>query len=139
MIDTNIILDVFLNRQGFYDESRKVLDLCEAGKIKGYITAKTFADINYLIHHYVHGKERTEMICENVLKIVDVLSVTDEDVYTAFSKKTNDFEDCLLAMSAIANKCDGIVTRDEKGFLNLGIKIYSPHEICEKFKNVLDD
>ena len=45
MIDTNIILDVLLEREPFFEQSRKVLDLCEKGNIHGFISA-SIVDMN---------------------------------------------------------------------------------------------
>ena len=37
MIDTNIILDVLLEREPFYPASKQILTMCEEKKIYGYI------------------------------------------------------------------------------------------------------
>ena len=64
-----------------------------------------------------------------ILNIVKVLTVTNEDVNSAFLQKANDFEDCLLDACAKANKCNGIVTRNEKDFSSFGINIYRPETL----------
>lgn len=42
LLDTNIILDVALERQPFFEASEQVLAFAEQGQITGYISASTF-------------------------------------------------------------------------------------------------
>ena len=51
------------------------------------------------------------------------------DVLSAFIRKAPDFEDCLLAVCAKNNHCDGIVTRNGKDFVGFGIEVSAPAEI----------
>ena len=132
MIDTNIVLDVLLEREPFYDQSKAVLDLCEQKTIYGFISASTATDIFYLIRKALGSTDEAYKALGHILDIVKVLTVTNEDVNAAFLKKAKDFEDCLLATCAMSNKCDGIVTRNEKDFTTFGIKLYSPEEIIEQ-------
>ena len=126
MIDTNIILDVLLEREPFFSESKTVLDLCEKKTIHGFISASTATNIFYLIRRALGSTDEAYKALGHILDIVKVLTVTNEDVNTAFLKKAKDFEDCLLATCAKSNKCDGIVTRNEKDFDTFGITLYSP-------------
>lgn len=131
LIDTNIFIDVLGHREPFYENSYSILTLCENKKIKGFISASSITDLFYLTHKVFHNTELSYKAIGNVLDIVKVLTVTNDNVLTAFLKKAPDFEDCLLAVCAKANKCDGIVTRNKKDFLSFGIKIYTPEELLE--------
>ena len=48
LIDTNIILDVLLQRKDFYDSSKKVLELCENNTVLGYVGVNTITDLYYI-------------------------------------------------------------------------------------------
>lgn len=48
LFDTNILLDVLLNRQPFVIDSSAVWALNDEGKIDGFIAASTFTDIYYI-------------------------------------------------------------------------------------------
>lgn len=136
MIDTNIILDVLLEREEFFEDSKKILDLCEEKKILGFISASTATDIFYLTRKGLGSTEEAYKALAHILNIAKILSVTNNDVNTAFLQKAKDFEDCLLATCAKSNKCDGIVTRNKNDFKDFGIKLYSPSEILnlKKYK-----
>ena len=60
-----------------------------------------------------------------------ILTVTNDDVNSAFIQRAHDFEDCLLATCAKSNKCDGIVTSNKKDFLSFDITLFSPEEIVD--------
>lgn len=84
--------------------------------MQGFVTASTITDIFYLTRRALHSTEETYKVVGHILNLVKVLTVTNDDVLTAFQARANDFEDCLLATCAKSNKCDGIVTRNKKTF-----------------------
>ena len=110
LIDTNVILDVLIKRQTFYDNSKAVLKLCEIRKIQGFITASSVTDIFYLVRKAIKNVDETYKIIGALLNIVDVLNVNSQDVQNAFITRAKDFEDCLMAECAKSNKCSGILT-----------------------------
>ena len=132
MIDTNVILDVLLQREPFFQESKNVLSYCEERSIEGFISASAATDIFYLVRKGLGSTDEAYKALGHILNIVKVLTVTNEDVNSAFLQKANDIEDCLLATCAKSNKCDGIITRNTKDFLTFGIKLYQPEDIIEK-------
>ena len=46
-VDTNVILDVLLQNDGFWQDSIKIFQLAELGKIKAYVSASSITDIFY--------------------------------------------------------------------------------------------
>lgn len=133
MIDTNIFLDVLLKREPFYFASKSVLKLCEEKKVQGFLSASAVTDIFYLVRKYLHSVEGAYQAIGSVLDIVKVLSVTNEEVLTAYVQRADDFEDCLLATCAKANQCEAIVTRNKKDFLDFEITLFSPEEVLELY------
>ena len=129
MIDTNIILDVFLDQEPFSAASKQVLSLCESGKIQGFISASSATDIFYIVRKRLGNPDKAYEALGHVLNIVKVLTVTNDDVQTAFLKKAKDFEDCLLAVCAKSNRCTAIVTRNKEDFQAFDINLYSPEEL----------
>ena len=134
MIDTNILLDVLIHRDPFYDDSKAVLKLCENHDVNGFVSASAITDIFYITRKALGSVEDTYRVISNILNIVKVLTVTNDDVITAFQTKAKDFENCLMATCAKSNKCNGIVTRNKKDFLGFGITLYSPEEVLLLFE-----
>lgn len=134
MIDTNIFLDLLLDRQPFADNSAKVLELCESRRIDGYIPASCVTDIFYITRKYSHSSETAYKAVGKVLEIAKVGSVTNSDVLTAYERHAPDFEDCLLAVCAKSMKCSCVVTRNKQDFEEMEIEALMPEELLEKFK-----
>lgn len=129
MIDTNILLDVLMHRDPFFDNSKAVLKLCEDRVVNGFISASAITDLFYITRKALGSVEDTYRVISNVLNIVRILTVTNDDVLSAFQIKAKDFEDCLMATCAKSNQCDGIVTRNTKDFNGFGITLYTPEEL----------
>ena len=135
MCDTNIFLDVLLEREPFAEDSVKVLKLCEEHKMDGFVSASCITDIFYLVRKYTQSTDTAYMAVGKVLEIVKVCSVTNNDVLTAFQKKAKDFEDCLVATCAKAINCDYIVTRNKKDFESFEIPVLEPSELLQQLLN----
>ncbi|MBD5104397.1 MAG: PIN domain-containing protein [Ruminococcaceae bacterium] len=131
MIDTNVILDVLLERENFVEESYKILSMCEEHRINGFVSASSVTDIFYLVRKYTHSTELAYNAVGKLLEIVKVCDVTNNDVLTAFQKKAKDFEDCLISVCANSNNCNYIITRNKKDFENFGIEVLSPTEFLD--------
>lgn len=138
MINTNIFLDLLEERDGFFEDSGKVLEICAAKKVKGFVTASAITDIFFLLHKKLHDKEATYNALGNIFSIVDVIPTTAKQVKSAYLQKAKDFEDCLLAISAKDAKCDAIITRNPKDFNDIGVKIaiLTPKDFLNQFKKI---
>ena len=70
LVDTNVILDVILHRDPFYDDSRAVYNLFERRKCTGCVSYSTITDIFYLAR-----KELTAILPPNDrYKVYNLLS-----------------------------------------------------------------
>lgn len=134
MCDTNIFLDVLLEREPFADDSSRVLSLCEEHKLEGFVSASCITDIFYLVRKYTRSTELAYNAVGKVLEIVKVCSVTNNDVLLAFQKKARDFEDCLVATCANSIHCDYIITRNKKDFEEFSIPLLEPSELLQQLK-----
>ena len=129
MCDTNIIIDVLLEREPFIEDSYKILKLCEEHKIDGFVSASSVTDIFYLVRKHTHSTELAYKAVGKLLEIVKVCSVANNDVHIAFQKKAKDFENCLIATCAKSIHCDCIATRNKRDFEGFGIPVLTPAEI----------
>ena len=86
-------------------------------------------DIFYLVHKQLHDNERSYQAIEQLLTIVRIADVNIEE---ALSHRASDFEDCLAAVCAKSIHCDCIVTRDEKGFANFGLPVFTPADFIKR-------
>lgn len=131
MIDTNIILDVFQQRNGFYSNSAQVLNAIEAGDALGYIPASTMTDIFYIARKSTSSKAKAYEALNLVKSILNIAAVTPEDVDQAIEKGANDFEDCVLACCAKSCGCHYVVTRNKKDYQGFDIPAITPAEFLD--------
>ena len=47
-LDTNVILDFFLEREPFYYDALKLWAACEEGLVEGYVSALTVNNVHYV-------------------------------------------------------------------------------------------
>jgi len=130
-VDTNVILDVILHRDDFYDASLAVLRLCEKGDCGGHISALTVANLHYIVCKAI-GREKTDESLQIILKVFHVAELTATDLKEALKRKSADFEDALQMSAAERVKADYIITRDIKHFVGGKIKAISPMDFIKK-------
>lgn len=134
MCDSNVVVDVLLDREPFAEASCKVLTLCEDGKVEGFVSASAITDIYYLVRKHTHSTDLAYEAVGKLLKIMKVCGVTDDDILTAFRRKAKDFEDCLVATCAKSIHCDYIITRNKKDFEEFDIPVLTPTEFCSSME-----
>jgi len=116
-LDTNIVLDVLGEREGFYAAAAKILTLADRKKIKVYTSASSISNTYYLLCKYENAKAAREKLRK--FKLICNISITDDEVVEkAIHSDFKDFEDAMQYFSALATKCDIIITRNEKDFKN---------------------
>ena len=91
LIDTNIILDIALQREPFFNAAEQIFDKIEEGKIKGFVTASSITDI-YYVSRKSSGHEKTLAFISELIDILEVLSVTKETIIGALNAEFKDFE-----------------------------------------------
>jgi predicted nucleic acid-binding protein len=75
LFDTNVFLDVFLERDPFFDASSQVVAFAEQGKLEGWICGTTVTTIHYLLAKALSRKKAEKNIKE-LLKIFHLSNVT---------------------------------------------------------------
>lgn len=128
LFDTNVILDVMLDRTPFSDAAAQLLSFVEKGKIDGWICATTVTTIHYLASKTLGHTQAVKHI-ENLIKLFDVASVNRSVIEHALRSNFSDFEDAVIEQAAVHAGADMIVTRDAKGFSTSSLPVYTPHEL----------
>ena len=140
LIDTNIILDVLLVRDQFFDKSDEAIRICTKKGIECSLAAHTITNIYYLTRkNFTNDEERREVIL-NLFKTFKVIKIDSKKLVAALKNtEIKDFEDCLQVECAKSIKADYIITRDAKDFTNSEITFLTPEEFCSKFEENSND
>ncbi len=131
LIDTNIVLDVLLERKPFVENAITIFEQIEQGKLEGYIAATTITNIFYIIRK-TEGREVAIAAINRLLIGLQFCAVDHQTVETALSIGLKDFEDSIQLACATLSQLDGIVTRDHKDFISSNLAIYSPTELLNQ-------
>jgi predicted nucleic acid-binding protein len=128
LIDTNVVLDLILERQPFVEDAILLFEQIEQGKLEGYIAATTITNIFYIIRK-AEGREVAIAAVNRLLIGLQFCVVDRQTVETALKLGLKDFEDSIQLACAKLSQLDGIVTRDRKDFVGSDLPIYSPTEL----------
>lgn len=131
LLDTNIILDVILQRQPFFKSAVDILKLSDAGEIESYITSNSITDIFYVLRKFFDSIDDRKKAVQYILQMIDIVSVTKTDVIKSFGLEYTDFEDALQTQCAKKIKANYIVTRNKKDFKDKTVKVVTPEEFLQ--------
>lgn len=130
LLDTNIILDVALQRQPYFDESDRFLSLFEQKQVEGYVSASTYSALYYLIRKE-RGREWALNYLRGLAIICRIAAVNEAAIAMALTINFKDFEDAIQYSSAIINQLDAIVTRNPQDFTNVTVRIFTPIQLIQ--------
>jgi len=134
LLDTNIILDIFLTREPNIKTSEKIFELILQDKINGYLTANSVTDIYYITAKRL-GNEAARKALRNLFDLVEIINVDGNDCFIALDLPVTDYEDALVVACAKKTKIDYIITNDNN-FLCAGYdstNIISPFDFLHNF------
>lgn len=126
LIDTDVILDFFFDREPFSEDASKVLSLCEKGEIQGFITPVMVSNIYYLLRTTARHEKVIDKL-KMLLNIVSIALINKQTVLDALNSRFKDFEDALQNFSAQSEKgIKIIVTRNIKGYKTSTLSVMAP-------------
>lgn len=131
LFDTNLVLDLLLEREPFVEPAIALFEQIEQGKLEGYIAATTITNIFYIIRKAA-GREVALDAINRLLIGLQFCAVDRRTIETALSLGLKDFEDSIQLACAMLNQLDAIVTRDQKDFIGSNLPIYSPTELLNQ-------
>ena len=124
-LDTNVVLDYFLEREGFYFDAQRLFAACEAGRVEGYISAITVNNVCYIARKL--KSDTTAMIAvRGLLDIFKVVPVDGKLLRLAADFHDRDYEDDIQLQSAIVSGCSHLFTRDPNHFRTSALAVVPP-------------
>lgn len=131
LIDTNIVLDVLLNRPEFVKDSSMIWKLCETEQAKGYISTLTYANMMYVMRKQL-TPEQIEEVFRKLNLIFEFADFSPTVLERAVSMKWKDFEDAVQSATAESVHADYIITRNLKDFTQSRVMAFTPSELLAR-------
>ena len=116
LIDTNVIIDVLVQRKPFFEHSQLVLLASEQKLINGFVSATAVTDIFYVVRKHYNKADAHELMKKHLIGTVSVAAVDEYAILKALEMEWNDFEDCVQYVVSENISADYIVTRNPKDF-----------------------
>jgi len=133
LLDTNIILDIALKRNPFFDQAARLFELIDLGELEGKISASTVTDI-YYISRKVKGHLESIAFLKDLVEIIDVVGIDKTIILSALHSGIGDFEDAIQVFAAEVNGIDVIITRNKKDFKDVSMEIQTPSEFLANYQ-----
>ena len=134
LLDTNIILDIILVREPFFQDSSKIFELIDGIKIKGCVTASSITDIYYIVKKN-SGHANAISFIESLIITIDPVNVNRDTITLALHSNFADFEDAVQSASAELNNVDLIISRNTKDFIGGKIPAQTPTDFLKNIIN----
>jgi predicted nucleic acid-binding protein len=128
LLDTNILLDVLLDREPWVADSKAIWKACDDGKIMGYVSGTSFTNVYYIARRLVGAHGALEAV-SLLLDAFEVAPIGRDVLERACQLSGSDFEDDVVIAAALRLRLDAIVTRDRAGFASAQIRVLAPAEL----------
>ncbi len=125
LFDTNIVMDLLLNRQPHAAASAAIMAKAENGALKGYLCATTITTVHYLTAKSI-DKASARKLLWKLMSICEIAGVNRPVLESALASKVMDFEDAVLCEAARHAGSEAIVTRNIRDFRDAPLPVFEP-------------
>lgn len=121
-IDTDIAFDLLTQRAPHYTYAAALFTLADRKKIRLYISALSFSNLNYILSRELGAKDARKILLDFKV-LVNVLSVDDKIIHLALNSDFSDLEDAIQHYTAIEHGMPQILTRNIKDYKKSAIPV----------------
>ncbi len=125
LYDTNVLLDVVLERRPHLAASSRALDLVAEERVEGFLAGHAATAIAYLVQR-ARSAEQARAVLLLLLSRLKVAPTTDAVIRQALAMRLADLEDAVCVASAQEVRCDLIVTRNPHRFRGADVPAVLP-------------
>jgi predicted nucleic acid-binding protein len=134
-VDTNIFLDLLLDRKPHSKSASVLFDFAVKGKVKLYISAISMNTLYYILQKLKSHTEAVRIL-KKLQTFITVLDTTASDVQDALDSSNKDFEDALqISTSHRHTKINAIITRNIKDFKKSQLPIWTAEQSVKMIGN----
>ena len=132
LVDTDVLIDVALERQPFVDSAFRLMREIEQGAERACVSWHTVANFYYVVAPRMGSATTRESIVE-LVRVVGVAAATAAGVRYAAGLPMADFEDAMQVAAAHACGARCIVTRNIRDYRNSPIAAITPQQALAEF------
>jgi len=129
-VDSDVILDLVLQREDHYGFAQILFDQYQQGKNVLYTSSIIVANIHFIIRK-LHDLKFANSSVSFVSKHFKIIDANNEDIENAILSKFSDFEDGVQYFSALrSKKVDAMVTGNVKDYKHALLPVFTPKQWC---------
>jgi len=128
LVDTNVVLDVLLDRRPFAQAATRIFALVEELRIEGFLCATTVTTVDYLLGQALAPATARDAL-QRLLDLFEIAPVNRPVLEQALRSGITDFEDAVVEQAGRLVSVDAITTRNGKDFTKSTVPIFDPAEL----------
>lgn len=134
LIDTNVILDIFLKREPFFSDSYLALRTATETGTDCYVSSSSVTDIFYILRKALQSSSMAKKYISDLMQLVSLADVLGSDIMDALASDMPDFEDAVADAIAKRTGAVCILTRNTKDFAQGTVSAITPTEYVKRYR-----
>ncbi|MGC8493555.1 MAG: type II toxin-antitoxin system VapC family toxin [Syntrophobacteraceae bacterium] len=132
LFDTNVVLDIALNRRPFVEHAALLWRLAEQKEITACLSNTSMTDIFYIVNKHA-GRVKARGFIADILDTFRLVDIDEEGFRQALAEDMADFEDAVQYVICTRNGCEVLATRNKADY---GEKpeVLDPAELIERIE-----
>ena len=131
LLDTDVLIDVALDRRPFSGPASELLDRIERGPDNAFIAWHTVSNFYYLVASSRGGAGARDFIVE-LTRFVAVATTGTAALHYAAALPMADFEDAMQVAAAQACGARYIVTRNTRDYRRSPVRAVTPQDVLDE-------
>jgi len=132
LLDTNILLDVILDRNPWAEEATVLLDVIAKRRAPGYVASHAVTTVYYIVER-AEGRATAITAVSDLLELLEVVPLEGADFQRALALGLKDYEDAVQAAACLKVGAKFLVTRNERDFKGAPVTPRSAAEVLALF------
>ncbi len=135
-IDSDILLDILLIRQPYFNDSLQMLVLRKNKEVELFTSPSIIINTNYIAHKQQDKSTARKGVSE-ILKFVEIIESSKKILIECFSFNYTDVEDAIQYFTALQDaSLDGYITRNIRhfNFKKSDLPVFTPSQFLKLLK-----
>lgn len=136
-LDSDIILDVVLQREGFYQDSFPLFKMREEETVSLYTSSSVLMNVQYISSTFI-GKNKAIEGIKYLLNFIEILDCNKKILVKAYNTKCKDIEDAVQYFTAIHSDITTYyISRNIKDYKDIEerfLPVLTPTQFLKLFK-----
>lgn len=131
LLDTDVLIDLALDRQPYSEPAAALLDRIEATGRTAFIAWHSIANFHYLVSPSC-GRSKARSFIVELTRFIGVAAGDAETIRYAASLPMKDFEDAMQVAAARSCRASHIVTRNIRDYQRSPIPAITPQQALNR-------